>query len=191
MNAERARNHAYCDRFPAESKSGTRRRSASTSIEGTPREVERADAEYYFASQLEVIRLLADRIEAQLGYSILEVAGCVVPEPKSLPDSGSEHALDLRSEELRGSGRNRARDCRYARWPTSGTGMPGTATLSAAAPCALVSYHVRVGSAAHGPASARGQRSATSSDHELFHLFGFKSSAIWSMPHDPGAGVRP
>ncbi len=125
----------------------------------------------YPRRQLRVVQELADRIEDQVGYPIIE-AGSLIPVPAQLPAGWN----------VPPSGRSGPRNCAALREPGQIVGIDlaslpdghdGGGALSASPWCALVSYYV-----GDGPLDGYHRSWARSAvRHELFHLFGFKHRA--------------
>ena len=117
----------------------------------------------YPERQLDEVRLLADRIEEQVGYRIIE-AGDVIPVPEDMPDGWNKPRANLRCEQWR-----------KPMWAVGlhlteiPEGHDGGGALSAVPWCAVVSYWV-------GDGPGPGAYSRTAIVHELFHLLGFGHS---------------
>ena len=120
----------------------------------------------YPARQLEEVAGLADQIEGQLGYRIIE-AGGVVPPPRDLPADWNDGSNDG------------VKYCEQWRKPGQIVGVHleslppghrGGGALAASPWCAFVTYYVGDGPLTGAAADA----GRTAIVHELFHLFGFE-----------------
>ncbi|MXX85278.1 MAG: hypothetical protein F4Y71_02345 [Acidobacteria bacterium] len=121
----------------------------------------------YPADQLDVVRDLADRIEEQIGYPIIE-AGSVIPVPQNPPEgwNAPTRYAPPGCQQWREPGR--IHGIHLTDLPD---GHAGGGALLASASCGVVSYYVGRGL----PPPGRSREWARSAiRHELFHLFGFK-----------------
>jgi len=133
----------------------------------------------YLDGQLEEVRGLAERIEEQIGYPIIE-AGSVIPVRANLPQGwNGPPPIDLGT-------------CDQWREPGQAlgihlTGRPyghqGQGPMWAAPGCALVGYWVGDGLPS---TEYRQQYARTAIVHEIFHLFGFKHSDNRELPEPVG-----
>ena len=129
----------------------------------------------YLAGQLEEIRGLADKIEDQLGYRIIDV-GSVIPVRENLPEGWNAPS------------RYGPKDCTQWREPGEilgihRSGLPpgygiGGGAYAATAYCAIVSYFL-----GEGPLTGDHRTfGRTAVVHEVFHLFGFKHHGRADLP---------
>ena len=134
----------------------------------------------YPAGQLEEVGRLADQIEEQIGYRILEV-GSVIPLPENLPEGWNAPST------------YGPRDCEQWREPGQILGIhtvrippgygSGGGAFGAAPWCAVVSYWLGNGLS---PDESYRIYARTGIVHEIFHLFGFKHDSDAVRPEPVG-----
>ena len=133
----------------------------------------------YPASQLEVVRRLAEQIEEHVGYPIIQ-AGAVIPAPEDAPEGWNDPTMYSPP------------GCRDWREPGQVVGMHlsslptwhrGGGALSAATTCAVVSYWVGDGLPTDDFWITY---TRTIIVHELFHVLGFKHSHGDGLPESVG-----
>ena len=125
----------------------------------------------YSAGQLEAVQRLAERIEDQLGYPIIE-SGDVIPVPENIPAGWDTPTAPAPPYCFQWRKPGQMLGFHLAGLPD---GHRGGGALAASPWCGTVAYWV-------GAGVVPGANGRTAVVHELFHLLGFKHSIDLALP---------